>query len=408
MHEHIAFLLAAILILLFGLVSKVSEKFYITAPMFFTLTGIVVSPLGFGWLDVQVDAAMIKTLAEITLVLVLFSDAIEIDFLKLRRQGSSIPLRMLAIGLPLTAGLGFLFGIILFDGLEPIVIAMIALILSPTDAALGQAVIKSEKLPATVKRSISVESGLNDGIALPPILVCLALLSTTAATSGGDNQWLKFLTLQLTLGPVVGAAVGLLGGRLIEFASAKDWMSPIFQRLSAMSLAILAFASAEMVHGNGFIAAFVAGLFLGVKNHQVRERIQEFGEAEGQQLALFIFMILGLVAVPIVYPLWDFSAVVYAILSLSVVRMLPVALSLIGTNTSVVDKLFYGWFGPRGIASVLYLLMVVGTLGIAGYEYALSVIVLTVLMSILLHGLSAVPLVNVYSKHVSKGQVNTN
>jgi len=408
MHEHIVFLLAAFLILLFGLVSKVSDKFYVTAPMFFTVVGILVSPLGFGLLDVHINAAMIKTLAEITLVLVLFSDAIEIELSDLRKHGASIPLRMLGIGLPLTALLGFLLGIVLFDNLDLIVIAMIALILSPTDAALGQAVIKSEKLPETVKRSISFESGLNDGIALPPILVCMALLSATIESSGDDNHWLKFLLLQLTLGPVVGAAVGWFGGRLIEYASSKDWMSPVFQRLSAMSLAVLAFAFAEMVHGNGFIAAFIAGLFLGVKNHQVRERIQEFGEAEGQQLALFIFLVLGLVAVPVAYPLWDASAIIYAILSLTIIRMLPVALSLLGTNTGLADKLFYGWFGPRGIASVLYLLMVVGTLGVASYEYALSIIVLTVLMSIILHGLSAVPLVNVYSKRINDGLVNSN
>jgi len=408
MHEHIVFLLAAFLILLFGLVSKVSDKFYVTAPMFFTVVGILVSPLGFGLLDVHINAAMIKTLAEITLVLVLFSDAIEIELSDLRKHGASIPLRMLGIGLPLTALLGFLLGIVLFDNLDLIVIAMIALILSPTDAALGQAVIKSEKLPETVKRSISVESGLNDGIALPPILVCMALLSATIESSGDDNHWLKFLLLQLTLGPVVGAAVGWFGGRLIEYASSKDWMSPVFQRLSAMSLAVLAFAFAEMVHGNGFIAAFIAGLFLGVKNHQVRERIQEFGEAEGQQLALFIFLVLGLVAVPVAYPLWDANAIIYAILSLTIIRMLPVALSLLGTNTGLADKLFYGWFGPRGIASVLYLLMVVGTLGVASYEYALSIIVLTILMSIILHGLSAVPLVNVYSKRINDGLVNSN
>ena len=396
MHEHVAFLLGALLILVFGLVSRVSERFYITAPMFFTGVGILVSPLGFGWFEVHVNTATIKILAEITLVLVLFIDATEIDFSKLKEQKTRIPLRMLAIGLPLTAILGFLSGVWLFDGLDLIVIAMIALILSPTDAALGQAVIKSEKLPNAMKRSISVESGLNDGIALPPILVCMALLSTTTNTADGSNHWLKFLVLQLTLGPLVGAAVGWIGGRLVEKAVSMNWMTPVFQRLSAMSLAVLAFAFAEMVHGNGFIAAFVGGLFLGVRTHAIRERIQEFGEAEGQQLALFIFLILGLVVVPIAFPHWDLAAVIYAVLSLTAVRMVPVALSLVGSKTSWREKLFYGWFGPRGIASVLYLLMVVGTLGVTGYEYALSVIVLTVLLSIILHGVSAIPLVNLY------------
>ena len=402
MHEHIAFLLAALLILVFGLVSRVSERFLITAPMFFAGVGILISPLGFGWVDVRVDAALVKTLAEITLVLVLFIDATEINYADLKKQSSRVPLRMLSIGLPLAALLGFFSGWVLFDDMQLIVIAMVALILSPTDAALGQAVIKSEQLPESVKNSVSVESGLNDGIALPPILVCIAILSSAGVTDSGSNHWFLYLLLQLTLGPIVGAATGLIGGRLVEYASNKNWMSPVFQRLSAMSLAVLAFAFAEMVHGNGFIAAFVAGLFLGVKTHAIRERIQEFGEAEGQQLALFIFLIFGLVMVPIAYEHWDLTALLYALLSLTVVRMLPIALSLIGSQAGWREMLLYGWFGPRGIASILYLLMVVGTLGLAGYEYALSVIVLTVLLSILLHGVSAIPLVNLYHRATSK------
>lgn len=398
MHEHAAFLLTALLIFVFGLFSKASERLPITAPMVFTLVGILVSPLGLGLFDIHIDGELVKVLAEITLILVLFADGTEIDARQLVSETPRIPLRLLGIGLPLTMLLGILVGIVLLDGLDLWQIALVALILSPTDAALGQAVVKSERLPTSLKRSISVESGLNDGIALPPVLVCMAALAAEAATDQAlSGSWLQFLALQLVLGPLVGALVGLAGGRLVEYASQRGWMSPVFQRMSAMSLAVLAFAFAEMVHGNGFIAAFVAGLVLGVQTAEVKHRIQEFGEAEGQQLALFIFLILGLVGVPMAYAYWDLNAWLYALLSLTLVRMLPVALSFAGTPVDWGTRWLVGWFGPRGIASVLYLLMAAGTLGTAGHEYAYAVIMLVILMSVVLHGVTAVPLVSRYA-----------
>jgi len=348
MHEHVAFLLAALLNFIFGLFSRLSERLPITAPMFFAGVGILVSPLGFGWFDVKVDADLIKVLAEITLMLVLFTDGSEINVRELVRQRTYVPLRLLAIGLPLTMLLGIGAGFLILDQLSLWQIALVALILSPTDAALGQAVVKIPLLPESLKRSISVESGINDGIALPPVLVCMAALPVETAAHGQSDNWLHFLFVQLTLGPLVGAAVGWLGGRLVETAASRDWMGPVFQRLSAMSLAVLAFAFAEMIHGNGFIAAFVAGLTLGVQTSEIRHRIQEFGEAEGQQLALFIFLILGMVGVPMAYLLWDWAAFIYALLSLTIIRMLPVALSLMGSGLDLRTSLFIGWFGPRG------------------------------------------------------------
>ncbi len=398
MHDQIAFLLTAFLIFAFGLFSRVSERLPVTAPMVFVGVGILVGPLGFDLFQVTINTELITILAEITLMLILFTDGSEINLQKFRAEKSRIELRLLGIGLPLTMLLGILVGILLFDDLSIWQIALIALILSPTDAALGQAVVKSPLLPEKLKRTISIESGLNDGIALPPILVCMAILSSDLATAQESKNWIHFLVLQLTLGPLVGGLVGWAGGRLIEKVSARGWMSPVFQRMSSISLAVLAFALAELVHGNGFIAAFVGGVMLGVRTEAIRERIQEFSEAEGQQLSLFIFLILGMVGVPIFYQYWDVAAVVYALLSLTLIRMLPIALSLIGSGVDWTTRWFIGWFGPRGIASVLYLLMVIGELSINGLEYALSVIGLVILLSVLLHGISAVPLVKRYSQ----------
>jgi NhaP-type Na+/H+ or K+/H+ antiporter len=296
--------------------------------------------------------------------------------------------------------MGILIAIPLFPDMKLWVVAMMALILSPTDAALGQAVVTSKYVPEKIRQTINVESGLNDGIALPPILICMAALSLHDAHGTGFSYWSLFTLKQFVFGPVIGGLVGYVGGLLVDRASKKEWMNKTFQQLTSLALAILAFSLAESVHGNGFIAAYFSGLLLGTTTHAVRERIQEFGEAESQVLQLLIFLLFGMVLIPLSYQHWDWQAWVYAILSLTVIRILPVVLSLTGTGLTRGTKYFIGWFGPRGIASVLYLLMVALELGTAGLEQMISVIVLTVFLSIYLHGISANPLSKLYNKNI--------
>ena len=387
MHEHHGLIVTAFLILIFGVVSKLSEKSSITAPMVFVAVGLFISSIGL--FEVSIEMSLVKTLAELTLVIILFTDASMIQFNKLADALSGIPARLLIVGLPLTMISGTVVGYLVFPSWSLWVIFLVALVLSPTDAALGQAVIKSEAVPKNIRDSISVESGLNDGIALPPILLCIAALSAPDGMLPEGGHWLSYLALQLTLGPIIGGLIGWAGGRIIQYSVDRNWMDPVFQQLSSISLAIIAFACAEMFHGNGFIAAFFAGLLLGVKTLKVRHRIQEFGEAEGQLLSLSIFLLLGLVAIPIFYEFWSLNTLLYALLSITFIRMLPVFISLLGVNISTYSKLFVGWFGPRGIASILYLLIIIGEIGFVGYEQPLSVIVLTVLLSTFLHGISA-------------------
>lgn len=394
MNDHPVIIFAAAMIFIYGLFSKVSDRSPVTAPMVFVAMGILVSPLGFNFFHMEVKGELVHILTEVTLVLILFVDASTIN-LKRLVDDRSIPMRLLFIGLPLTMLLGTGVAYLLYPDINIWLLVLVALILSPTDAALGQAVVKSKQVPQRVRRWISVESGLNDGIALPPVFACIALLSIDAGAS--DKHWVLFLLQQVVLGAVIGGLVGWVGGKLVTHFSNKGYMNSTFQRLVSGSLAILCFAIAESVHGNGFIAAFAGGLLLGMstRSDQILERIQEFGEAEGQQLILFVFLIFAMVMVPQAVQYWDAKAWLYAILSLTLIRMLPVAISMLGKGLDIKTILFVGWFGPRGIASVLYLLLVANTLGIEGYEKALSVIVLTVLLSVFLHGISAVPL----SKH---------
>lgn len=400
MHDHQVLIFMALMIFLFGLISKISQRWMITGPMVFVFVGVLVGPLGFELFTLHAEGDTIKLMAEVTLMLILFTDASLIDISVLRSDPTKLPLRLLGIGLPLTMLAGFGVGVLLFDGMNLWVIAMVALILSPTDAALGQAVIKSSLVPDRIRQSISVESGLNDGIALPPILVCMAALG--ADYSEHQGAWGIFMLQQLAFGVLVGGLVGWLGGRLIDRVSQRGWMESTFQRLSALALALLAFSLAESVDGNGFIAAFSGGLALGAKTPEIRERIQEHGEAEGTLLSLGIFLMFGLAIIPLSIEYWGWREALYAVTSLTLIRMVPVALSMTGARVDGFTVGFIGWFGPRGIASVLYLLIVITTIGVAGYEHALSIVVLTVTLSVLAHGISAVPLCKLYSGRSSE------
>ncbi|MBL7857584.1 MAG: sodium:proton antiporter [Cyclobacteriaceae bacterium] len=398
MTEHPMFTLIAMLILGYGLFSKLSSRSVITAPMVFVTVGLLISFFNIDLLLQNPKASYVKVLAELTLLLVLFVDASTIDRAKLKLD-RSLPLRLLGIGLPITMILGAVIAIPLFPD-EPVwALVLLAFILSPTDAALGQAVVTGEQVPLRVRQTINVESGLNDGIALPPILVCLAVLSGEAGEGLDFTYWLGFVAKQFVFGPIIGGLVGWIGGTLVELSSKRGWMNHTYQMLASLAIAVLAFSLAESLHGNGFIAAYFAGLMLGTRTEAIRERIREFGEAESQVMVLCIFLLFGMILVPISLPYWDWRALVYALLSLTVIRMFPVALSLIGSGLNQKTIWFIGWFGPRGIASVLYLLMAVIMLGTEGNERIISVITLTVLLSIFVHGITAVPFSKLFNKN---------
>lgn len=401
MTEYPIFTFMALLILGYGLFSKLSAKSIISSPMVFVSVGLLVSTFNKDIIQQSPDAGYVKVLAELTLLLVLFIDASTIDRKKLKMD-RSLPLRLLGIGLPITMMVGALIAIPLFPE-EPVwAMVLLAFILSPTDAALGQAVVTGAQVPVRIRQTINVESGLNDGIALPPILICLAVLSSDAGKQLDTTYWFGFVLKQFVFGPVIGGLVGWLGGKLVENSSKREWMNHTYQMLASLAIAILAFSLAELVHGNGFIAAYFAGLMLGTQTEAIRERIREFGEAESQIMVLFIFLLFGMILVPISFPFWDWRALLYAVLSLTVIRMVPVALSLLGAGLDRKTVWFIGWFGPRGIASVLYLLMAVITLGTEGYERVISVITLTVMLSIFLHGITAVPFSNLFKPQQDK------
>jgi len=389
----------ALAVCVFAAFSRKAERSPLSPPMFFVAIGFLLGSEGLGWVHLDVDAEAIHVLAELTLVLVLFTDAARIDLTCLRRE-RSLPTRLLGIGMPLTIVAGAAVAVAVLPGLGWIEALLLAAILAPTDAALGQAVVSNPLVPVRIRQSLNVESGLNDGIALPLVLV-FASLAGAREEAGDASYWLRFAALAVTLGPLVGAAVGFIGGRIVAWGTRSGWINDPFQRLAGLGLALLAFGAAELVGGNGFIAAFVAGLTLGNTARGVCTCLYEFGEAEGQLLTLLVFLVFGAAMLPEALPHATGAAVLYGLLSLTVVRMLPVAVSLLGTGLRPTSVAFLGWFGPRGLASILFALLVVEEGRLESGPFLVAVVVLTVLASTFLHGLTAYPLARRYGQYAA-------
>ena len=384
----------ALFVIGYGAISGRLDRTVITGPMIFVAFGYLLSEKGFGLIEADIEHEFINLIAELTLIIVLFSDATRIN-LKLLRKEHDLPIRLLAIGLPLTILAGILFATMIFTEFGFWEAAVLATILAPTDAALAQVVLSGNKVPARIRQALNVESGLNDGMALPILLLFISLVENAGQTESID-YWLGFGGQQLILAPIIGIMVGYLGGQIIQLTTRNGWMSDSFQRLSALGIALLAYALAEYVGGNGFVSAFVAGLTLGNTARAVCNCIYEFAEAEGQFLILITFMIFGAVMLPPEIEHFTGSIILYCVLSLTIIRMLPVFISLIGTKVKFSTMLFIGWFGPRGVASILYALIIVEAVGIPMQSELVTITVATVFISVFVHGLSAFPGVNLY------------
>ena len=388
-------------LVVFGLVSRRPEGTVLTVPIAFVAAGFVFGPAVLGLVEFGLDEHTVLLVGEIALAIVLFTDAARINFSALR-QNQGLPLRLLGIGMPLTIALGTTTAALLLTDLTFWEAAIVGTVLAPTDAALGQAVVGNQHVPVRVRQALNVEAGLNDGLSVPFLTLFLALAVAREELQPA-SFWIRFALEQVGLGVLVGVGVGLAGGWLVRWASQREWMTESFKRLALLVLAIFAWALADQIGGNGFIAAFVGGLAAGPTVERVGERLIRFTEAEGQLLNLSVFFIFGVLVIGVIQPLNSLSweVALYVLLSLTVIRMLPVALSLIGTHLGGVSVLFMGWFGPRGLASIVLGLIVVEEAPLlAGRDEIELVVALTVLLSVLLHGVTAAPLSGAYARRV--------
>jgi len=387
-------------LLLYALISGRLQGTIITAPLVFVIFGFVVGSGGLDIATLDLGHSAIHFIAEFTLILVLFTDAARIDLGRVRRD-HDLPVRMLVIGLPLVILAGTLTAVQLFPGFSIWEAALLAALLAPTDAALGQSVLSEKAVPVRIRQSINVESGLNDGIALPAVLLFAALASSEDSTAGAAD-WLQFGLMQVTLGPLAGVAVGYIGARLLDTAAERGWANEAFQGIGILSLAVFTYVTAELIGGNGFIAAFVGGMVFGNTLRHPCTFLFEFMETEGQLLMLLTFLVFGAALLPVAITHPEPSYLLYAVLSLTVIRMIPIAISLLGARLRLPTQLFLGWFGPRGLASILFVLLILEDAAIAHREELLSITVLTVALSTLVHGVTAAPLARRYGRRAER------
>lgn len=393
----------AALVFVWSVVAGRVERLDVTGPIVFVVAGLLLCNGPTGFLAISIETAGVHSIAEVTLVLLLFADAARVDPGDLRRR-AGMPIRLLAIGLPLTIAAGFGLAAALFTDLPWQLAALLGAVLAPTDAALSAAVVSDARVPVDLRRSLNVESGLNDGIATPVVTTCIAaaaavigtgLLPDTASHPGSAAL------IDIVGAAAIGAAVGFIGGLLLRRAGTAGWITPGGRPVAVLMLAIAAFAISRQLDVNYFVAAFVAGLALrGAIGHDDAEAT-ELPELLGRILSLVVWFLFGAALLVDGLERVDWRIAVYAVLSLTIVRMGPVALAMVGSGSDRRSTLFVGWFGPRGLATVVFGLLIVEELPLAdpGIQTVVATMVLTVLLSVLAHGATGRPLAAWMGRH---------
>jgi len=385
------------LILLYSLVSRRLDRTILTAPILFAGAGMLVLLVLPSLRERQGNIEVFMKVAEAGLVLLLFIDASRVD-LQVLKSMRHLPARLLSVGMLLTILLGALGALVVFRQLSVLEAGILAAILAPTDAGLGQIIVNSPRVPMKIRQALNVEAGLNDGLSVPFLLFFMAL----AGTGAEGASLTSFIVEQLGYGALLGVGIGLIGGLLLGLAHRKNWMAESWQQLGVVTLPLLCAIASEAVGASMFIAAFVAGLTAQVGFKEAGKHGGEFAEGWGQLLNLSVFFLFGLL-VARAWPQFNGMHLLYAGLSLTVVRMLPVAIALWGTRLSSATVLFMGWFGPRGLASiVLGLVYIEHGMQQEGLSTIRLAVMATVVMSIFAHGLSAAPGMALYARKIAE------
>ncbi len=391
--------LVALSVVIFGwaILSEWFAARNISGPLVFLVAGLFLANPRWGIVDVDIGGSTVHVLAELTLAMLLFADASAVT-LAAARQDLPVTARLLAIGLPLSIAMGTALAVLLLPNLPLALAGLIAASLAPTDAALSATVIADERLPIDVRQAINVESGLNDGIATPVVTYCIAAAATALGVVTHDHDDGFGALAELTIGIAVGAGVALVGGRLLAVGHQRGWMQHGTRQLATLSLALMAFLASGETGGNAFVAAFVGGLVFGTVAKADAAESVELTELAGSLLSLVLWFIFGAGFVLTAFEDLDWRIALYAAASLTVVRMVPVAIALLGSGQGRVTAAFVGWFGPRGLASVVFALLAVEALGHTDsrVEVTVNTIAVTIVFSIVLHGVTARPLATRY------------
>lgn len=384
------------LVLLYALTARRLGGMNVSAPLVFVAAGTVLGWLGHARTGEEV--LWVRVVADTTLALVLFHDAAQVRPSDLRAVGPLVA-RLLLLAWPLTVLAGFLVGRVFFPEQPVMLTLLIAAALAPTDAGLGAAVLLNRVVPVRVRAVLNVESGINDGLATPVVLFAIVTLAGEESLRPVVSAAEAFLALGV--GGGLGLAVGLFGGKVLGWSRRVGSSTVSARTLAVFTLPVLAYGGAEVVGSNGFVAAFVAGAAFGASARWVEEEESAFvlTEASSELLGFGVWLVFGLVVVPQLWGSVGWREVVYALLSLTVLRMVPVALSLVGSGLRVRTMLFLGWFGPRGLATIVFSLIAIESLEVDQVlRDALLAISLTVVFSVVAHGTTAQPLAERYGR----------
>jgi len=401
MYEDIALL--AFFILIYSSVAGAVERSWVSGPIIYTCFGLLIGRGGFDLLSWETNHETIRSMAEVTLALVLFTDAAGAHMAILKKT-SMLPARLLFIGLPLTILFGYGVGVLIFDNVSLFAIAILATMLAPTDAALGKAVITNQSVPDKVRQALNVESGLNDGLCVPVLFVFLALALEQVSGNATGPLAVKLVIEEIGIGLAVGLPMTFVAVRLLTLAWQRDWLTTTWIQIPVVALAMSCFTLAQYLGGSGFIAAFSGGLLFGILEKSVREKFLRAAEGTGDTLALITWVIFGAAVSGKVLASFSWPVFLYAVLSLTVIRMLPVFLAFTGSGISTEGKLFMGWFGPRGLASIVFAVIVSGH-QLPDNDPIILTVAWTIILSIIAHGITANAWATAYGKRRQRAQL---
>jgi sodium/hydrogen antiporter len=368
----------------------------VTPAMAFVVLGVLLGPLVLGEVTESPVGTDVRTLAEATLSVVLFADASRVKLGLLRRE-YTVPLRLLAVGLPLTIAAGAVLAAAIFGGLSTAEVLVLAVLLAPTDAALGQAVVTEQGLPSRIRQGLNVESGLNDGICVPLLLIVLAAAEVEDHAVTGHHA-VTIVAEEIGYGIVGGVGAGLCAAAVVVVAYRRGLVTGGWLQVIPVAGAALAYGIAVGLGGSGFIAAFVGGAIFGAIAARESDAASRFSEEVGALLGGITFLVFGAVLLGPALKHVTWEIVLYAVLSLTVVRMVPVAIAMLGTAANWRTVAFLGWFGPRGLASIVFAVIVVQEADLPGATTILLTTYFTIGLSVLAHGLSASPLARAYAR----------
>ena len=383
-------LVLAVLVLGYAVVSERVNRSFIAPALIFLLLGMGLGPFGLGILEAGAGTEGYTVLAQLALTVILFNQAAKLRLNRIRVHGP-VTLRLLIVGIPLTVLLGALTATLLLPVLPWWEAVCVAAIVAPTEVALIEALLEDRRIPERVRHALSVESGFYDGFALAILLTALALASEHTDRSDVNWAWFMFSTEFGSL--LAGGAVGLIGGLVVAWSRRHEWMSDTWAQLATLALAFICFQLGEWIEASGFVAAFTGGLaFSFITRRRTDEDIPtQVSDAAAQLLELMVFAMFGAFAVIDGWLRADWRVVLFAVLALFAVRIVAVLISLLRTDLPTSDRWFIGWFGPRGIGTVVLGLLVVNRGDIENTELFSTIVVVTVTLSLLLHSLTVAP-----------------